>query len=250
VCILLVLRDRVAGWPIVVGSNRDEYRDRPWDPPRLDGGILAPRDRRAGGTWIGLHRAGLLVAVTNRPDPDPDPDRPSRGTLAMDLLAAGTVDGAVARLRATVREGRRNAFQALIASATEAVVGVHPDEEGGVEVRSIPSGLHTLTNRWGLDELDHRGVLDDVDLPPGSTLPEALERMKTALATHEDRGPGAPDTICKHGDDRGTLSSTIVAVPGEPSTVPVFLMAPGAPCEAPWSDHGGELGAWRGRPKG
>jgi uncharacterized protein with NRDE domain len=105
VCILLVLRDRVAGWPIVVGSNRDEYRDRPWDPPRLDGGILAPRDRRAGGTWIGLHRAGLLVAVTNRPDPDPDPDRPSRGMLAMDLLAAGTVDGAVARLRATIGEG-------------------------------------------------------------------------------------------------------------------------------------------------
>ena len=81
-CTLVILRDVVAGYPLVLGANRDEYRDRPWEPPRREGEVLAPRDLRAGGTWLAVHRRGLLVAVTNRADLPYDPSRPSRGLLA------------------------------------------------------------------------------------------------------------------------------------------------------------------------
>jgi hypothetical protein len=248
-CILVILRNRVAGWPLIVGSNRDESRDRPWDPPRVDGHVLAPRDRRAAGTWIGVNRAGLVVAVTNRPDPDFDRARPSRGAVAMDLLRCAGVDEAADRLRVILEDGRRNAFQILLGSVERAVAAVHPGEDGEpLALHEVAEGLHTLTNVRGLDELDHAGALAPADLPAGTELDEALAALRGVLATHEDRGPGPPDVICKHGDDRGTLSSTIVALPEAGGAPPVFLMAAGAPCETVWEDVGGELGPLDERP--
>jgi Transport and Golgi organisation 2 len=249
-CILLILRNRVEGYPLVVGANRDEYRDRPWDLPRMDGDVLAPRDRRAGGTWIGVNRSGLLVAVTNRPEEAPDPSRPSRGLLAMDLLRVASPEHALDLLRSELARERRNALRVLVASADEAHVATHPaDDDGGpVTIRGVPDGLHTLTNRRGLDDLDHRGGLDAANLPAASTLYDALGRLKSALALHDDRGPGGPDTICKHEHDRGTLSSTIIALPERAEAAPVVLMAPGAPCETPWEEFGMELAEGGPRP--
>ncbi len=87
-----------------------------------------------------------------------------------------------------------------------------------------------------------------LDRPEGATLDETLARLRGTLALHDDRGPGGRDVICKHGKDRGTLSSTIVALPASGEVPPVFLMAPGAPCELAWDDHGAELGPSEGRP--
>jgi hypothetical protein len=89
----------VIGWrvrddaPVVLAANRDEAYDRESAPPETiaagAGWALAPRDRRAGGTWIGLSSSGLVVAITNRRGGDFDPARPSRGELCRAALAAG-----------------------------------------------------------------------------------------------------------------------------------------------------------------
>ena len=56
---------------LVVAANRDEYHERPaaplapWPPP---GEIIAGRDLRAGGTWLGLDRARRF-GVVNSFDP-------------------------------------------------------------------------------------------------------------------------------------------------------------------------------------
>jgi hypothetical protein len=237
-CILVVLRNRVRGWPLVVGANRDEFRDRPWEGPRPDGDLLAPRDLRAGGTWLAVHRAGLLVALTNLPDPDPDPERPSRGLLALEMARSGTPDGAREVFSDETARRRRNAFQVFAGSAADAWVGVHPGE-----ATPLPDGLHTLTNLCRLDELDHRGALDPLEVPPGTALEDVLPALRAALATHADRGPEGRHEICKHGEDRGTLSSSIVAIPGEGP--PRLWFAPGAPCEAEFHEV-----AWQPTPSG
>ena len=78
-------------WPLVAIGNRDEFHERPaaalaeWD----DGsGIIAGRDLRSGGTWLGVvPAAGRFALVTNlRGYGDPKPDRASRGQLVTDLL--------------------------------------------------------------------------------------------------------------------------------------------------------------------
>lgn len=78
-------------WRLVAIGNRDEFHERPaaplgaWD----DGtGILAGRDLRSGGTWLGVASSGRFALVTNlRGHGDPDPARASRGSLVTDLLA-------------------------------------------------------------------------------------------------------------------------------------------------------------------
>jgi uncharacterized protein with NRDE domain len=78
--------------PLVLAANRDEFYERPtaplawWEGDR----ILAGRDLRAGGTWLGVTREGRLAAITNHRDPaQARPDRASRGGLPVAFLAGG-----------------------------------------------------------------------------------------------------------------------------------------------------------------
>ncbi|MGH0029521.1 MAG: NRDE family protein, partial [Myxococcota bacterium] len=93
-CTLIVLHRCFEAAPLVVAANRDEYLDRPTEGPALretargDGRVVAPRDARAGGTWLGLNENGLFAAITNRRCESPDPDRRSRGLIVMDALSA------------------------------------------------------------------------------------------------------------------------------------------------------------------
>ncbi|MCW5900710.1 MAG: NRDE family protein [Flavobacteriales bacterium] len=88
---LLVLAHRVhTRYPLVVAANRDEFLERPsagahfWaDHP----GILAGRDLRAGGTWMGLSRQGRFAALTNHRDMRRAwPQGPSRGAVVVEAL--------------------------------------------------------------------------------------------------------------------------------------------------------------------
>src|SRR5437870_9688522 len=69
-CLLAVYFRVAADAPVVIGANREEFYARGGEPPqRMDGAcrILAGRDPRAGGTWLGVNEHGVIVAVTNRP---------------------------------------------------------------------------------------------------------------------------------------------------------------------------------------
>jgi uncharacterized protein with NRDE domain len=88
---LIVLAYRVhPRFPLIVAANRDEFLDRPtesahfWkDAPH----ILAGRDQRAGGTWLGITRTGRFAAITNYRDLRMVfPPGPSRGLLVKEAL--------------------------------------------------------------------------------------------------------------------------------------------------------------------
>jgi uncharacterized protein with NRDE domain len=82
-CVLALLLGR----ELRVAANRDEFYGRPAAPPaEVEPGILAGRDLLAGGTWLGLNRRGLFVAVTNRRTPVRTPESRSRGLLALEAL--------------------------------------------------------------------------------------------------------------------------------------------------------------------
>ena len=75
-------------WLMIAIGNRDEFHERPAAPlAEWDNGILAGRDLRSGGTWLGVSRAGRFALVTNlRGHGAAQPDRASRGALVTDLL--------------------------------------------------------------------------------------------------------------------------------------------------------------------
>lgn len=76
-------------WPLVIATNRDEYHDRPSSPlERWPDGILAGRDLRAGGTWLGVEpAAGRWALLTNfRDGRMPRRSDRSRGELVPRVL--------------------------------------------------------------------------------------------------------------------------------------------------------------------
>ncbi|MBI5844369.1 MAG: NRDE family protein [Deltaproteobacteria bacterium] len=77
-------------FPVIVAGNRDEFLERGskaahfWPSPP---DMLAGRDERDGGTWMGVNRKGRWALLTNFRDPSSvRADRPSRGGLVTDFL--------------------------------------------------------------------------------------------------------------------------------------------------------------------
>ncbi len=89
-CLLVVAWQAHPRYRLIVAANRDEFHERPteamarWPDPD---GIVAGRDLRAGGTWLGMDRLRRFGIVTNfRELQRPAPAAPSRGNLIPDYL--------------------------------------------------------------------------------------------------------------------------------------------------------------------
>lgn len=234
-CFLLLHHRTRDDAPLVLLANRDEARDRPFDAPTLrdaEWGIVAPTDLRAGGTWLGTNRFGLLVAITNRGFASFDGVR-SRGTLVMDVLrhrdAASARAFAAAHLAATAYAG----FNLLLADAADAFVIRHPGAQSprppkSAEVVALPPGAHVLTNLHDLDE---------VEVPPlGRPAPEAdldtvLDRLRRLAKDDETVLPG-DHRILKRGTTHGTVCSAVLTIRTDGGRTLEF--ANGVPDRAPF----------------
>jgi uncharacterized protein with NRDE domain len=92
-CLLVLAWQAHPRYRLVIAANRDEYHERPaaalakWPAPS---GILAGRDLRAAGTWLGIDPARRFGVVTNfRELQRPRAAGPSRGSLIPQYLAGG-----------------------------------------------------------------------------------------------------------------------------------------------------------------
>ncbi|HJR26692.1 MAG TPA: NRDE family protein, partial [Acidimicrobiales bacterium] len=61
-CTVLLRVDPGSPWPVLLGAIRDEFVDRPWDPPARHwsgpwAGLVGGRDAKAGGTWLAVDPA-------------------------------------------------------------------------------------------------------------------------------------------------------------------------------------------------
>lgn len=89
-CVAAVAWDFHPEMLLVAIANRDEFHARPSAPlsrwNEADD-IIAGRDLRAGGTWLGVSEAGRFGLLTNFRDPEGfDPGRPSRGSVVAGYL--------------------------------------------------------------------------------------------------------------------------------------------------------------------
>jgi uncharacterized protein with NRDE domain len=90
-CLILLSYDIHPVYRMVLAANRDEYYDRPTAPlafPDDSPEILAGRDLKHNGMWLGVTRIGRIAAITNYRDPGLNIlNAPSRGFLVRDFLA-------------------------------------------------------------------------------------------------------------------------------------------------------------------
>jgi uncharacterized protein with NRDE domain len=234
-CLLALFFRAVEDAPVVVGANREEFYARGGEPPQvLDGPVraVAGLDPQGGGTWLGVNGRGVLVAVTNRTKSEPPPRPRSRGLLVRDLLtSSASAREAVDRAVRALDKGPYAGCNVLCADADAAVVLEAGD---WLRVRPLPPGLHVLTNY---------DVNDGHDRRLGHALWWLGERTYThagvcIAALRELCGqPGNGDPpMCLRGPDRGTVSSTIIAL-RQPFARSTYLHAQGPPDRTPYQDY-------------
>jgi uncharacterized protein with NRDE domain len=145
-CLIVVAWEAHPALRLVVAANRDEAYARPaapagwWaDAPDL----LAGRDLREGGTWMGITRAGRFAAVTNFRDPGfaQLPNAPSRGALVTDFLRGGADAEAYAR-ELSARMAAYNGFNLLVGDAG----GLFYLSNRAEGVRRLEPGVYGLSN--------------------------------------------------------------------------------------------------------
>jgi Transport and Golgi organisation 2 len=218
-------------WPLLLGANRDERLDRPWDAPARHWPdrpwVVGGRDRLAGGSWLALNDSGVVAGVMNRVGSlGPAAGKRSRGELPLIALDHATATDAAHAL-ATLDAGAWRSFNMVVADrrcawfisglgyATPEILrlepGCHMAATTGPDDLSIPRiGRHLPRFRDAArpvppDWTPWTRILSDRSLPAGSEL---------------NIPPRA---------GFGTCSSSVVGVSADPAAAAQWHFAGGAP---------------------
>lgn len=146
-CLLVFAWQSHPRYRLIFAGNRDEFHDRPaaamqWWQDAPD--ILAGRDLKAGGTWLGVARTnGGFGVVTNYRDMQrPVPGAPSRGELIRQWLTSAEPPLEFAHgleARALAYAG----FNLLIADGSEMA---YASNRAPQFARALPAGIYGLSN--------------------------------------------------------------------------------------------------------
>lgn len=225
-CLAVIAVDAHPRHAVVIAANRDEFHAREarrahwWDD---DAGcaLLAGRDVRQGGTWLGINRHGRWAFVTNVREPGRnDPQAPSRGALVPLVLRDGRDAGAAVE-RIAAQAVAHNGFNLVGGGRMSATFA--SNRTAGA--RALPHGVSGLSNAaldtpwpkllrakagvaaWaasGTDDLDALfDVLNDRRIADDDALPD------TGLSRERERLLSAPFIVSR---DYGTRCSTLLAL--------------------------------------
>lgn len=243
-CTLVILHRPGHPWPLLLGANRDELRDRPSAPPgrhwpdRPD--VVAGLDRLGGGSWLGLNDQGLVAAVMNRTGTlGPEPGKRSRGELVLEALDHAEADQAAEAL-ADLNPAAYRPFNLVVADPG-AVYWLTHRGDGPIRRLRVPSGLHMLTS-GDLDDLSQPRIR--LHLPrfraaaPPDPEREDWGSWKPLFASRTHAAPQGAETAMTFElpSGFGTVSSALLALPRYPGyeARPRWLFADGPPDRAPF----------------
>jgi uncharacterized protein with NRDE domain len=199
--------------------------------------MVAPRDARAGGTWIGLSDRGVLAGVTNYHAPldwYPDLSRRSRGELVGLALAAGDAGAARDALRGA-DAARWNPFHLVVADGQGAFLWWYDGERAALV--DLAPGLHVVTERSPTGACP-RGDLVRARWP----MDPAPARLREVLTVH---APPQESATCIHHDpEYGTRSSAVLRVAADLGASELYA-ADSRPCTSPLEDHSGLVAGLR-----
>lgn len=209
-CVLALAWKAHPRWQAVLIGNRDEFHDRPTAAlaPWPDATLLAGRDLRAGGSWLGTDGRGRLGVLTNVRDPAAATGGPSRGALVTDFLRSQqTASEAISHLH--VSAPTYAPFNLLLADDSQAHwLGNHPPAQ-----QQLTPGIHNLSN-----------AALDTEWPKTRRLHDGLEQW-TASAEEDLTALWQTLSDTRQPDD-DALPDTGVGLALERTLAPVFITGP------------------------
>ncbi len=221
-CLILFSYQQNPRYPLIVAANRDEFYERPTAPAHFwedSPSVLAGRDLKAGGTWLGVTRSGRFAALTNYREPGHNrPDAVSRGDLVADFLAGSDTPDAYAH-QVHARGERFNGFNLLVADVNELW---YVSNRGG-RPHALSPGLYGLSNHllntpWPKVERGKVWLADATRSPLIAPEPIFRQLADTSEAPDEDLpATGVPlevermlSSTCIVSSNYGTRASTLV----------------------------------------
>jgi uncharacterized protein with NRDE domain len=232
-CLIIFSYDMHPRYRLIFAANRDEYYNRPtaplcfWDDAP---GILAGRDLKRNGTWLGVTRSGRIAAITNFREPgDQIEDAPSRGHLVSNFLVSKESPNTYVEHVKSMGD-RYNGFNLFIGDRAE--LFYYSNRNNHVE--KLKPGIYGVSNRFldtpwpkvakgkadlikiidNTDKIDHEdlfGILKDSAYPPDSELPDTgvgldWERILSPLfITSEFYGTRSSSVVLMDRSDKVTF---------------------------------------------
>jgi uncharacterized protein with NRDE domain len=192
--------------------------------------LLAGRDLRAGGTWLGVNAQGLVAGLTNLWTGQPvDPTRTSRGAIVAQLLTHSELATARAWIDAQP-PGWTNPYLAICADAQGRAFWTQSEAPDAAQ--QLAPGIHVFGNTPPLAAAAKlaaaaRSFADAFARRGGESAEEILDALRPALAAHD----GAADplqSVCVHTErDFGTVSSSCILLGPHDAA---YYHAAGPPC--------------------
>ncbi len=220
--------------PLVIAANRDEDLHRPSEPPTVrdnDGVlILAPRDVRGGGTWLGVNAFGVFAGLTNRFTASPNPDARSRGQLVLDALRSSSASDAADAVSLSPPKVH-NPYHLVVADTSSAHLVWNDGRK--LSRHRLQPGIHVVTERsLGAAPTERLELLARMVRPlSNATLPN-LGTWRRILA-HREEAALEGVNVLDAARNYGTRSSTVVQLSDDPQRL-AFFHAPGPPDETPY----------------
>jgi len=225
-CLILFANEANSRYRLVLAANRDESYSRPTAPAAFweeAPNVLAGRDLKGGGSWLGVTRSGKIAAVTNFRGSDKVwENAPSRGNLVSSFLMSGeSPDTFADMLHSKAR--RYNGFNLLIGSAER--LWWYSNRYDEQPHRIIP-GIHGLSNHlldtpWpkverGKRALEHL-IVGEKEITAEQVFPILEDRSPAADEELPDTGVGQElERVLSapfiHTQYYGTRSSTVLLI--------------------------------------
>jgi len=144
-CLILFSYKMHPDYRLILTANRDEFYNRPTAPLNYwadHPDVLAGRDLKGKGTWLGVTRAGRIAAITNYREPAARRENtPSRGILIRDFLTGTSTPERY--LKAVSKIGQAyNGFNLIAGDPAE----LYYYSNRATRVRQLQPGLYGISN--------------------------------------------------------------------------------------------------------
>ena len=212
-CLLLLAVQKHPDYKLVLAANRDEYYDRPTAPAAFWNEaphLLAGKDLRAGGTWLGITKQGRIAAITNYRDPTSmKTNAPSRGKLVSGFLLGQESPEHFLKGLAQDRD-RYNGFNLIIGENDQ----LYWFSNRGDGTHKLSPGIYGLSNR----------LLDT----PWPKLTRSKDAMARLLSKQKNPSQDAlfQMLLDRTVADDDQLPDTGVGVEWERILSPIFITSP------------------------